>query len=213
VSGWSQQQRETVVAALTALGPDAPTACEGWTTADLAAHLYVRERRADAMPGLVARGTLGRHTERVMKSVLRVHPYEHIVSRIADGPPLAMRPFDESINLFEYFVHAEDIRRCNGEGPRTLPLELEKLMWRRLSRMLRLSFRHALSYRQGHGIQLEFITAHGDRTVIGTGPTVRLLAPVSELVLYAFNRKALAEVEVSGDSDAVAALEVAQLGL
>jgi uncharacterized protein (TIGR03083 family) len=30
------------------VGPDAPTLCAGWTTRDLAAHLVIRERRADA---------------------------------------------------------------------------------------------------------------------------------------------------------------------
>ena len=206
MSGWPQLERQTLVGALSALGPDASTACEGWTTADLAAHVYVRERRADAMPGVVLSGRLGRHTERVMASVIRVHSYDHVVSRIAAGPPLALRPFDDVMNLFEFFVHAEDVRRANGEGRRELPLELEQLMWRRLRPMLRLSFRRA------RGTQIEFVTAHGDRTVIGNGPTVRLLAPVGELVLYAFNRKSIAEVACSGDSDAIARLVHTRLG-
>jgi uncharacterized protein (TIGR03085 family) len=207
VSGWSQQQRQTLVAALTALGPDAPTACGGWTTAQLAAHLYVRERRADAMPGVVVPGPLAAHTDRVMASVLRVHSYDHLVSRIAAGPPLALRPFDGALNLFEYFVHAEDVRRANGEEPRELPLELEQLMWRRLRPMLRLSFRRA------RDMQIEFVTAHGDRTVIGNGPTVRLLGPVGELVLYSYNRKAIAEVERTGDVGALRRLDEANLGV
>ena len=49
------------------LGPDAPTLCEGWTTADLAAHLVLREHfrrwsdaqraeeKAKGFPALVAR--------------------------------------------------------------------------------------------------------------------------------------------------------------
>ena len=32
-------------------GPDAPTCCAGWTTAHLAAHLVVRDRRPDALAG------------------------------------------------------------------------------------------------------------------------------------------------------------------
>jgi uncharacterized protein (TIGR03085 family) len=207
VTGWAQQERQTLVAALTGLGPDAPTACTGWTTADMAAHLYVRERRADAMPGVVLPGRLAAHTDRVMASVLRVHDYDHVVSRIAAGPPLALRPFDEVVNLFEYFVHTEDVRRANGHGPRELPLELEQLMWRRLRPMLRLTFRRA------RGIQIEFLTAHGDRTVIGTGRTVRLLGPVGELVLYAYNRKAIAVVECTGDLAARDRLEAARLGV
>jgi uncharacterized protein (TIGR03085 family) len=194
------------VAALVRLGPDAPTACDGWTTADLAAHIYVRERRADAMPGVVLPGRFASHTDRVMASVLRVHSYDHVVSRIADGPPLTLRPLDELMNLFEFFVHAEDVRRANGEGPRELAPELERLMWRRLRPMLRLMFRRA------KGIQIEFVTAHGDRTVIGNGPTVRLLAPVGELVLYAYNRKDIAEVQQTGEAVAMDALAAARLG-
>jgi uncharacterized protein (TIGR03085 family) len=213
MSGWAQQERQTLVAALTALGPNAPTACTGWTTADMAAHLYVRERRVDAMPGVVASGALHSHTDRVMASVLRVHSYDHLVSRIAAGPPLPLRPFDETMNLFEYFVHAEDVRRANGEGPRDLPAELERLMWRRLRQMLRLSFRRALSSRQGPGMQIELVTEHGDRTVIGSGPTVRLLAPVGELALYAFNRKDIAQVERTGDATALALLDRTKLGV
>lgn len=159
------------------------------------------------MPGVVMPGWLAAHTDRVMASVLRVHSYEHIVSRIAAGPPLALRPFDEVVNLFEFFVHAEDVRRANGEGPRDLPLGLEQLMWRRLRPMLRGSFRRV------RGVQIEFVTAHGDRTVIGTGSTVRLLGPVGELVLYAFNRKGITEVECSGDAAALKRLEAAQIGV
>jgi uncharacterized protein (TIGR03085 family) len=173
----------------------------------MAAHLYVRERRADAMPGVVLPGWLAGHTNRVMASVVRVHSYDHVVNRIAVGPPLALRPFDERLNLFEFFVHAEDVRRANGEGPRDLSLELERLMWRRLRPMLRLSFRRA------RGIQIEFVTAHGDRTVIGNGPTVRLLGPVGELVLYAFNRKGISEVERSGDQIGLEKIATAELGI
>jgi uncharacterized protein (TIGR03085 family) len=207
VSGWSQQERQTLVGLLTALGPDAATACTGWTTADLAAHLYVRERRADAMPGVVLAGRLASHTDRVMASVLRVHSYDHIVGRIAAGPPLALRPFDETMNLFEFFVHTEDVRRANGEGPRDLASELERAMWRRLRPMLRLSFRRA------RNMQIELVTEHGDRTVIGRGPTVRLFGPVGELVLYAFNRKGIAEVERTGDTAALRRLDEARLGV
>ena len=45
-----------------AVGPDAPTLCDGWLTADLAAHLIVREHRPDAMPGILAGGPFARHT-------------------------------------------------------------------------------------------------------------------------------------------------------
>jgi uncharacterized protein (TIGR03083 family) len=37
-----RKERQALCDTLTELGPDAPTLCEGWTTADLAAHLMVR---------------------------------------------------------------------------------------------------------------------------------------------------------------------------
>ena len=42
---WSERQQ--LCDELERLGPDAPTLCEGWATRDLAAHLYLRERRPD----------------------------------------------------------------------------------------------------------------------------------------------------------------------
>jgi uncharacterized protein (TIGR03085 family) len=182
--------------------------CTGWTTADMAAHLYVRERRADAGPGVVLGGPFASHTDRVMASVLRVHPYDDVVSRVAAGPPLLLRPLDEQMNLFEFFVHHEDVRRANGDGPRDLPDEVEALMWERLRRMLRLSLRRV------RGTQVEVVADGGGRAVVGgSGPTARMTGPVGELVLYMFNRKDIAQVELTGDADAVASVREARLGL
>lgn len=206
MSGWAQAERRVLVEALRELGPNAPVVPTGWTTADMAAHLYVRERRADAMPGVVLPGRLARHTDRVMASVLRVHSYDHIVDRVAAGPPVALRPVDDLINLFEFFVHAEDIRRANGLGPRELGPEQEQVMWRRLRPLLRGMFRRV------RRTQLEFVTEHGDRTVIGNGPTVRMLGPVGEIVLFAYDRKQIAEVSLTGDAAAIEQLSTARLG-
>jgi uncharacterized protein (TIGR03085 family) len=162
---------------------------------------------------VVVGGPLGAHTERVMASVLRVHTYEEVVGRVAAGPPLFMRPIDEQVNLFEFFVHHEDVRRANGSvsnggDPRELPAEFEALLWERLRRSLRLSLRRM------RGTQVEVVAEHGGRAVVGgTGPKVRLLGPVGDLVLYTFNRKDIAQVELSGDDEAVASLREARLGI
>ena len=42
---FQQKEREKLAQLLVEKGPDAPTLCAGWTTADLAAHLYLRERK------------------------------------------------------------------------------------------------------------------------------------------------------------------------
>ena len=49
----AQRERSALVDTLRAVGPDAPTLCDGWKTRDLAAHLVVRERRLDATPGIM----------------------------------------------------------------------------------------------------------------------------------------------------------------
>ena len=45
--------REVLAETLLAAGPDAPTLCRGWRTRDLAAHLYLRERKAAVGLGLL----------------------------------------------------------------------------------------------------------------------------------------------------------------
>jgi uncharacterized protein (TIGR03085 family) len=213
MSTWARGERAELVDLMRRLGPDAPTACTGWTTADLAAHLYVRERRPDAGPGVVLGGPFATHTDRVMASVLRVHTFDDVLARVAAGPPLLMRPLDEQMNLFEYFVHHEDVRRVNGSAtnggaPRDLPATMDAAMWDRLRRSLRLSLRRA------RGVQVEVVAENGGRAVVGgTGPTVRITGLVGEILLYTFNRKDIAQVELSGDAEAVASLREARLGL
>jgi hypothetical protein len=45
-------ERAALCDLLDELGPDAPTLCEGWTTRDMAVHLYVRDRDPKAWAGI-----------------------------------------------------------------------------------------------------------------------------------------------------------------
>ena len=47
----AQDERQALCDLLADIGPDQPTLCTGWRTADLAAHLVLRERRPDAGAG------------------------------------------------------------------------------------------------------------------------------------------------------------------
>ena len=93
------------------LGPDARTLNEGWTTADLAAHLVARDRRPDSVPGLVV-PVLAAWSEHVRHGVLR-RPYTDIVENLRTGPPRwspLRRPAADRIgNTHEFFVHYEDV--------------------------------------------------------------------------------------------------------
>src|SRR3954452_10287861 len=142
MTSWAAQERTALVDALEQLGPDAPTLCEGWTTADLAAHVYVRERRPDAALGVLPLGPLSAYTERVMASALRVHGYDDLLRRLREiAPLLRVTRLDNAINTVEFFVHTEDVRRPNGLPLREMPEKFEQAIWSRLSKQARLSFR------------------------------------------------------------------------
>jgi uncharacterized protein (TIGR03085 family) len=142
-----------------------------------------------------------------MASVLRVSGYEHVVDMVAAGPPLPMRMIDEQLNLMEYFVHVEDIRRAQGSAPRSLPGALERALFARLRMMLRLSLVRV------RGIQVDVVAAHGERASFGSGPVAQLRGSVGELALWVFDRKSVADVDLTGSPDAAARLDRARLSV
>src|SRR3712207_3175647 len=129
----SAAERQALADALADAGPDAPTLCEGWTTADLAAHLVVREQRPDTGPGVLV-PAFSPWTERVRTRYAR-RPYEELVESIRSGPArtswAALPGVDASLNLAEHFVHCEDVRRAvPGWEPRELPESRQRAFWR-----------------------------------------------------------------------------------
>ena len=209
MTSWAAHERAALADALTELGPDAPTLCGGWTTKDMAAHVYIRERRPDAALGVLPLGPLSKYTDRVMASALRSLGYDEIVRRFRTVPPvLRVGPLDELMNSVEYFIHTEDVRRPNGLPARELPAEFERLLWSRLSKQGRLSFR-----RVNARVRLVPTIGGGDPVEFGKGETVTVSGLPSELMLLAFNRKADANVDYDGSPSAIAALKDARLGL
>jgi uncharacterized protein (TIGR03085 family) len=128
------------------LGPDARTLNEGWTTADLAAHLVARDRRPDSVPGLVV-PALAPWSEHVRRGILR-RPYADVVESLRTGPPkwspLRRPGADRMGNTHEFFVHYEDVRRCrDGWEPRQLDAEAEADIWRVVRWFGRRAFRRS----------------------------------------------------------------------
>lgn len=209
--GVAREERSALCDLFDELGPDAPTLCEGWTTHDLAAHLVTRDTRPDAIPGLLLPGRPRRLTERLEAATRREVPYGELVRRIRGGPPLGpvgVPGMRELVNVHEYFVHHEDVRRANGGLPRPLDERRERALWRRLRALAPLLLRRV----DGLGVQLE---REGDGVITGLGgsPVVRVRGTASELFLYLFNRKAVADVELSGDADAAVTLVETRLGI
>ena len=132
VSDLAQQERGTICDLFVELGPDAPTLCSGWVTADLAAHLVARERRPDSGPGLVW-PPLAAHTDKVRRSIRDRIPWEQLIASVRRGPPLLLRPFDGPMNTVEFFIHVEDVRRAQPDWDvRAVSNEMADALWARV---------------------------------------------------------------------------------
>lgn len=194
-------------------GPDAPTLCSPWTTADLAAHLAIRDRRPDLSPGVWVSALASRLE--AGQAAYAAKPWPELVDLVRSGPPVwspaRLAPVDDAVNLVEFVIHHEDVLRGDqARGPRrTMSQRESRAIWSSLNRLGRLLFR-----RSPVGVVLrttggEFLDAHST-TQLGT--VVLEGAPV-ELLLAAYGRRRVADVEVTGDDRAVDALWGARLGL
>jgi uncharacterized protein (TIGR03085 family) len=211
MSTHAKRERLLLADLLEAVGPDAPTLCEGWTSRDLAAHVVVRERRPDAAGGLLVK-QLGPRLERVMTEFAG-KPYEELIELLRTGPPrfspFSLKQIDEASNVVEFYVHTEDVRRARPDWtPRELDAVFQEALWSRLDRTARLMGRHAPT-----GVVLR--RPNGQTTVLNKGtPVVTVTGEPSELLLFAFGRQGVAAVALDGDKEAVAKLhEAKQLGL
>jgi uncharacterized protein (TIGR03085 family) len=193
-----------------ALGPEAPTLCEGWNTLDLAAHLVVREH--DPRSGLAILGGerfagLG---ERLMDGA-RAQGYEQLVDRLRTGPPLVpwrLPGLRGALNDNEWFVHHEDVRRPNGGPPRADRPDLDAALWAMVRRMARVMLRKV----RGAGVALA-APGYGEVPARGAGPSVRVVGAPQELLLFLNGRGSAARIEITGPDEAQAALAATQLGI
>lgn len=206
----ARSERAALADLFEALGPDAPTLCEGWTTADLAAHLVVRERRPDSLPG-VRLGAFAGYTDRVRLGALRSRGFERLISELRAGPPL-LSPFglpgvDGLANTAEMFIHHEDVRRAQeGWEPRVLAPDVQAALWRTLG-SARLLLRSAPA-----GVRL-VSPGFGERVAKSGEPPLVVTGEPSELVLFCFGRQQHADVTIDGDPAAAAQLRGGDLGV
>ena len=208
----AESERQLLCDELDRLGPDAPTLCEGWDTKDLAAHLYVRQARPDLVLGRFIPPLSGRVQQQ--REAL-TEDYPGLVEKIRAGAPrwnpTSQSKVDEMVNLLEFFVHHEDIRRAQpGWEPRELPHHEQLALWHALRRIARVLFRRAdtgvvlIADGVGRRYAVKLPDAHG---------TVILRGEPGELALFAFGRGEVARVEFSGDADDIAALKGSRFGV
>ncbi|MGW7054038.1 TIGR03085 family metal-binding protein [Streptomyces sp. NPDC054887] len=210
MSNHAKRERLLLADLLEAAGPGAPTLCDGWTTRDLAAHLVVRERRADAAGGIVL-AALKSRLDRVQAEFAE-KPYEELIQLIRTGPPrmspYALKQLDEAANTVEFYVHAEDVRRAQPDWtPRELDAVFSNALWSRVEKAARVLGRKAPV-----GVVLR--RPDGQTAVARRGtPVVTVTGEPGELVLFAFGRQEAAQVELEGDKDAIERLRAAKLGI
>ena len=168
-----------------------PTLCEGWTTRDLVAHLLVRERRPDALPGLVF-GPLASYTARVQNRLATSTKWEDLVELFASGPPVlsVFKVLDPVASIHEMFVHHEDVRRAQtGWEPRELDASTAAAVKRRVAIISRAGMAKSMA---AVPARLTLRTHDGQTVVtVGNGSPVTVTGEPLELLLFAFGRNAV----------------------
>ena len=200
---WMETERKAMVRTLHATDPQAPTLCEGWNVSRLLAHLIMREERPWAMVGDGIRRDKPGQEHSLNGLVAQAGTesgYRELVDRFAVGARgiSPMRWGGDAVNLLEFFVHHEDIRRGAGEPePRGLPEGEERELRRRLPLMARMSY-----LRSPVGVTLQL--PGGEQARVRRGePAVTITGPVAELALHAMGRRSAARVDISGAPESV----------
>ncbi|MTD52864.1 TIGR03085 family metal-binding protein [Amycolatopsis pithecellobii] len=206
--GIASDERRALSALFEEVGPDAPTLCDGWQARDLAAHLVLRERRPDAMAGIVV-PPLAAYTQRVQDQYAS-KPWAELVELVRSGArfsPLRIPFVDETVNGAEFLVHHEDVRRGQpGWEPRAADAARDAAAWRSVKQASRLNLR-----KSPVGVVLR--TSGGHEEVVKTGPDpVTVVGAPLELLLFVFGRDAI-RVEFEGDAAAIARLTALSRGV
>ncbi len=208
----AQTERDALCDTLERVGPDAPTLCDPWRSVDLTAHLAVRERRPDAAAGIAVSALEG-HSESVMQAYA-ARPWAELVGLVRSGPPwwspVRIPAVDGAVNLGEFLIHHEDLLRAESAGPqRELATEVEESVWRTLVRLAPLMFR-----RSPAGVVLvSDLGRTAARKPSNSHATVVLRGAPMELLLTAYGRARVADVDIRGADPDVAALLGSPLGL
>lgn len=199
---FSQTERERLADLLKELGPDAPTLCEGWTTKDMAVHLWVRENRPDATAGMFIPALEG-HLNKVSDKAA-TKGYEELVREWGSGPGKfsPIRLIEAQANLAENFIHHEDVRRANGRtDERDFSAAIEKKLHGVLKmmapRMLGKSGCPVVLFPRG----LSRVVCADKHGVAEDGQdVVRVHGSVGELLLWVYGRDEV-HVTIEGPAD------------
>lgn len=185
-------------------GPDAPTLCGDWTVRELMAHLVVREHSPLAAGIVVPQ--LASVTEKETDRVAR-RPFEKLVSRVRRPlSPMALPGVDGVLNTAEYFVHHEDVRRANGDGPRLDRPDLDDALRPVVGRMAAVQLWR-------NKIDVELVDDRGTSLARRGDAPPRVIGRPAELLLWLNGRAPVADVAFEGSEAELSRLWEARLEL
>jgi uncharacterized protein (TIGR03085 family) len=205
-------ERTDLTASLLAAGPDAPTLCGEWTTNQLAAHLVLRERSLAELGGRLPVARLQAIAHRRIDDYVAANSYPDIVAAVEQGPPVfspfAVPPIREAVNLLEYLIHDEDVRRAApGWQPRVVQIDRQQAVWSKLRLMARLTLRSL-------PVAVELVWPSHGSVSVGRGPArVTITGDPVELALVAFGRQRVAQVQYDGTAEDVASVRDAKIAI
>jgi len=200
---WMEAERQALVATFRETDPDAPTLCDGWNARWLLAHLVQREHN----PWLRFRDVAGKlepgqekYLGRLAATAQTPEGYEALVAKFAagTGPANPMTWFGDSVQLIEYIIHHEDVRRGAGTPePRVLPDAEQAALWGRMPFMAKLSYGKS-------PVGVSLALPSGQSAVVRKGANgVVVKGDVIELALYLSGRREAANVEITGQPENV----------
>ena len=201
---WSETERQALAQTFLAVGPGAPTLCEGWRSEQLLAHLVLRETR----PWVIALDQLDRpepgaepRQSEIADRAVTPEGYAALLAELLGTDGLRpIRRLGDVANLAEFVVHHEDLRRAGDEpqAPRGLPAQMQAAVWRLLRPMAR-----GITRRRPVGVVL--VSSLGPRAVVRRGAdSVALVGEPVELALHLMGRRDQAQVDILGRPQTVA---------
>lgn len=210
-------ERHALVEEFARAEPTAPTLCAGWDARVLLAHLVRRESSLIELGGRLTLPIVTAASQRSLQRYAERTDFSTLVSRLRAGAPwyspFALPPLDEAVNLLEFVIHHEDLRRGadpEHTEPRTMSQATQAAVFERLRMFVKLTMRKLpdpikLSWPHHGDIVVGKVDARAAAAVVVSGEPV-------ELALLAGGRFTAARVTYSGQDDAIARLVGASVG-